>query len=298
MSRADRPNRRSAASATGGPAARPVSRRDTPPATAVRGGTRAESTPPAGYWLGGRRPVLNAVRSGRAGRVAVAEGARFEDLLAAAAEQGLRVERLARVEVDRLAGGDAHGCAAWVRPPRAVDLADVLRDVQGLRPCLLVLCDHIQDPHNLGAIARTADAVGAAAVIIPERRAAGVTPAAERASAGALGALPHVVVHNLAWALDQCRQSGFWTYGLAPDGDVDYAAADFADRAVLVVGAEGQGLGALVRRHCDQLIRLPMWGHVESLNASVAAGVLMYAWARQQRAAGVRPGRAGPLTSQ
>lgn len=227
--------------------------------------------------------MLAAVRGGRAQRIAVAEGARFEELMAAAGECGLPVERVPRATVDRLAGGDAHGCCAWVDPPRPSDLLELLQILKGVRPCLLVVGDHLEDPHNLGAIARTADGVGASGLILPDRRAAGVSAAVERASAGALGSLPHALVHNLSWALDQCRNAGFWTYGLAPDGAVDYAAADFADRAVLVVGAEGRGLGSVVSAHCDQLLRLPMWGHVESLNASVAAGVLMYAWARQQR---------------
>ncbi len=277
MSPRHRPNRREF-----GGAARPNA-----PGRGAIGGDVPERRPDAGngpgYWLGGRRPVLSAIRGGRAVRVAIAEGARFDEAVTAAAAAGLPVDRMPRADVDRLAGGDAHGCAAWVRPPLPTDLVETLERLSGQRPCLMIAADHIQDPHNLGAIARTADAVGAAALLIPDRRAAGVTAAAERAAAGAFGALPHVSVHNLAWALDQCRHAGFWTYGLSPEGDVDYTQADFADRAVLVVGAEGRGLGALVQRHCDRLIRLPMWGSVESLNASVAAGVLMYAWARQRR---------------
>ncbi len=297
MSRADRPARGAARSATGGRAPAPTSRRDDFRASARKPDRASGAVVEDGYWLGGRHPVLAAVHDGRARRVAVAEGARFEELQTSAAERGLLLERLPRAEVDRLAGGDAHGCAAWVRPPHPAELSDTLRRLDGIRPCLLVVGDHIQDPHNLGAIARTADAVGAAGLIVPDRRAAGVTAAAERASAGALGALPHVPVHNLTWALDECRQAGFWTYGLAPDGEVEYMQADFADRAVLVVGAEGRGLGSLVSRHCDQRIRLPMWGTVASLNASVAAAVLMYAWVRQHR--GDRSGpRPGPLTSQ
>ena len=296
MSRADRPGRGDARSAARGRGSASARRGDLAAPMANAG--RPPQVPQGdAYWLGGRRPVLAAVQAGRARKVALAEGARFDDLHSAAAERGLVVERLPRAEVDRFAGGDAHGCAALVRPPRPADLTDTLRRLDGIRPCLLVVGDHIQDPHNVGAIARTADAVGASALIVPDRRAAGITAAAERASAGALGSLPHVPVHNLTWALDECRQAGFWTYGLAPDGEIDYEQADFAERAVLVVGAEGRGLGTLVSRHCDQRIRLPMWGTVASLNASVAAGVLMYAWVRQHRGHG--PGaRTAPLTSQ
>jgi 23S rRNA (guanosine2251-2'-O)-methyltransferase len=247
-----------------------------------------------GYWLSGRRAVLAALRAGRATRLVVAEGAQgtLGPILAAAAEAGVAAEALPRAEVDRLAGTEAQGCAAWVRRLPPADLDDTLQALQGRSPCLLVACDHIQDPHNLGAIARTAEAAGAAALVLPERRAAGVTAAAERVSAGALQALTHVVVHNVAWALGRCRRAGFWVYGLAPDGAADYAEVEFAPRAVIVVGAEGRGLGTAVRRACDLTVRLPMRGTVESLNASVAAGVLLYAWLRSvERGSGRAPAR-------
>jgi 23S rRNA (guanosine2251-2'-O)-methyltransferase len=251
------------------------------PHGARRASGRSAPASAAGYWLGGRRPVLAALRSGRARRVAVAEGAHgLDELLAAAAAARVQVSRLPRQEVDRLAGSPAHGCAAEVRPAVAVALDALIARCAGEPRALLVACDHIQDPHNLGAIARTADAAGAAGLILPERRAAGITAAAERTSAGALGALPCATVHNLAWAIEQCRRAGFWCYGAAPDGEVDYTRADFAARSVLVVGSEGAGLGRVVRRSCDRIVRLPMWGAVESLNAAVAAGILMYEWAR------------------
>ena len=251
------------------------------------------------YWLSGRRPVAAALRAGRALRIAVADGAGgLDELLSAAAERRVPVQRMPRAALDRLADEEAHGCAAEVRPPAPTDLGELLARVPGRQRALLLACDHLQDPQNLGAVARTAEAVGAAGLILPDRRAAGVTAAAERASAGALAALPHAVVHNLSWALDRCREAGFWIYGAAADGAVDYAEADFASRTVLVIGAEGSGLGQVVRKRCDRLVRLPLWGGVESLNAAVAAGVLMYEWARTA----ARPVRAAgafrPLTTQ
>jgi 23S rRNA (guanosine2251-2'-O)-methyltransferase len=255
-----------------------------------------------GYWLSGRQAVLAAVRAGRARRLVLAEGAArsLGTLLAAAAAAGVSPELLPRRQVDGLAGTDAQGCAAWVRRLPAAGLEEVLAAVAGRSPCLLVACDHLQDPHNLGAVARSAEAVGAQALLLPDRRAAPVSAAAERVSAGALQALPHACVHNLAWALRRCREAGLWIYGLDPDGEADFRQVAFAPRAVLAVGNEGAGLGRTVRAACDVLVRLPMRGTVESLNAAVAAGVLLYGWLRAVEAAPGggrtprRPEAAGP----
>lgn len=229
-----------------------------------------------------------ALARGRVRRLAVLPGAGGLDrLIAEAAGAGIPLLRLGRAELDRLAGGDAQGCAAWVDPLPSVDLDDRLAAIDPRAPALLVACDHLQDPRNLGAIARTAAAVGAGGLIIPDRRAAGLGAGAERTAAGALQALPCILVHNLTWALDRCRATGFWCYGAAADGALDYAEADFAPRTVLVLGAEGRGLAPLVRRHCDALVRLPMRGGVQSLNAAVAAGILMYEWVRQAGAEGL-----------
>jgi len=239
------------------------------------------------YWLGGRQAVQAAMGRGRVRRLVVAEGATGLDALCVAASAaGIPAVRASRAEVDRLAGTDAQGCVAMVDPILPVDLETRLAQLPGERGALLVACDHVQDPHNLGAIARTAEAVGAAGLIIPAHRAAGLSAGAERAAAGALQSLPCIVVHNLTWALDRCRNAGFWTYGAALDGAVDFTQAGFAARTVLVVGAEGRGLSPLVRRHCDALVRLPMRGTVQSLNAAVAAGILMYEWVRHTAVAG------------
>jgi 23S rRNA (guanosine2251-2'-O)-methyltransferase len=225
--------------------------------------------------------VSSALERGRVRRLAILEDGRGLDPLAkAAAAHGLAVERLPRRALDTLVGGDAQGCAALVDPLRPVSLDELLAGLSQRRRALLVALDHIQDPHNLGAVARSADAAGAAGLVLPERRAAGVTGAAERASAGALQCLPLAEVHNLVLALERCQKAGFWIYGSAPDGEVEYTRADFAARSVLVIGAEERGLSALVRRRCDRVLRLPMYGQVQSLNASVAAALLMYEWAR------------------
>lgn len=236
----------------------------------------------APYWLSGRQAVAAALRRGRVHRlVLAADAGGLEALAAAALAARVPVERSPRAAVDRLADTDAQGCAALVDPIAPVALEECLAAVAPGAPALLVACDHLLDPHNLGAIARTAEAVGAAGMIIPERRAAGLSAGAERSAAGALQSLPCALVHNLPWALDRCRAAGFWTYGAAVDAPADFAQVGFAPRSVLVVGAEAKGLAPLVRRHCDALVRLPMRGSVQSLNAAVAAGVLMYAWLRE-----------------
>jgi 23S rRNA (guanosine2251-2'-O)-methyltransferase len=172
-----------------------------------------------------------------------------------------------------------------------VDLDTLLGAAAGPAPALLVALGHLQDPRNVGAIARTAAAVAATGLIMPERRAAPLGSAAERASAGVLGALPCAVVHNLSWALDRCRSGRLWVYGAAPDGAEAHTAVDWDRHAVLLLGAEGPGLGPELRKRCDVLVRLPMWGEVGSLNAAVAAGVLLYEWARRWRETPPGPSR-------
>ena len=196
---------------------------------------------------------------------------RAGEMLNVAASAGVRVERLARGECDRLAETRSQGVAARVRFSYS-DLEPILETPQGL----LVFLDGIEDPHNLGAIVRTAEAAGALAVVVPARRSAMVTSAVVRASAGAALQLPICRPTNLVRALEQARKAGFWVIGLdhTAESVLESAAADA--RTALVVGGEGRGLGRLVRESCDSLANLPMVGRVESLNASVAAALAIY----------------------
>ena len=188
----------------------------------------------------------------------------------------MRVDEVDRDAVDELAEGQVHQGVVAVAPPFPyADLDRVLTGISGEKR-LLVALDGITDPHNLGSIARTAEAVGADALVVPARRASGVTPGGE-GRAGALAHLPVVRVTNLVRALEQAKDAGCWVVGLDADGDVDVADCDLLDEpVVLVVGSEGDGLAHLTRVQCDQLVRLPMRGRVASLNASVAAAVAMY----------------------
>jgi 23S rRNA (guanosine2251-2'-O)-methyltransferase len=147
---------------------------------------------------------------------------------------------------------------------------------------MLVVLDGVEDPHNLGAVIRTAHAAGAGAVIIPERRAAGVTDVVAKAAAGALEHLPVVRVTNINRTLEDLKQRGMWIYGLDERGTEAYDRIDYAAKSVLVLGAEGGGLHEQVRKHCDVLVRIPLAGKISSLNVSVAAGIVLFEWKRRR----------------
>lgn len=201
------------------------------------------------------------------------------ELVDLAAAAGVPVETVPRAQLDARAEGGVHqGVVATAPPLPTWRVADLLAraEARGEAP-LLVALDGITDPHNLGAIARTAEAVGAHGLLLPGRRAAPVTPASEKAAAGAFAHLPVAVVGNLVRTLADLHERGVWSLGLAGDEGVDLASHPLAgEPCVLVVGAEGAGLSRLVRERCDALVALPMRGEVGSLNASVAAGVALY----------------------
>lgn len=233
----------------------------------------------------GLHPVRELLRAGRpVRRVAVASGRTDSDVLAElldlARSAGVQVDRVDRDELDGRAEGLVHqGVVATAPPFPYADLHQVLdHAARDGRAPLLVALDGVTDPHNLGSICRTAEAVGADAVIVPGRRAASVTPTVEKSAAGALAHLPVVQVTNLVRTLTDIADRPVWSLGLAGEGDVEIADSHLlADPVVLVVGAEGSGLSRLTRDTCDQLVRLPMRGRVGSLNASVATAVALYA---------------------
>jgi 23S rRNA (guanosine2251-2'-O)-methyltransferase len=221
--------------------------------------------------LYGRQPVREALRAGRrpVERVWATRGAASEQWLR---EGGVAVEEVdARVVAER-AGTDAHqGVAAAVGPYPYADGEELL----AVPDPLLVVLDEVQDPQNLGAIARTAECAGATGLVIPRHRSAEVTPAAAKASAGAVEHLPVARVRNVADYLAAAKQAGCWTYGADTAGE-PYDAQDYAGGVVLVLGAEGKGLRPRVRDACDVLVALPMRGRIGSLNVSAAASALLY----------------------
>ncbi len=195
------------------------------------------------------------------------------------------VRFLQRTELDRMAGNAAHqGVVAVTSAKQYNDLADVIAAKRG-NYSLIVVLDGVEDPHNLGAILRTADAAGANGVVIPERRAAAVTGTVTKASAGASEHLPIAKVTNIARSVEELKENNVWTVGLDERGAKTYDSLDYKMDCALVLGGEGKGLHDLVKRKCDFLVSIPMLGKVPSLNVSVAAAVVLYEIVRQRRAA-------------
>lgn len=231
----------------------------------------------------GINPVLEALRAGRVRELRVSrEGGRVQELLALAAECGVRVRRIPADALDRAARSGVHqGVVAVLEDLRDYSIDELIRAAPG--PPLLVVLDGIEDPHNLGAILRTADAVGVDGVVVQRRRSAALGGAAAKASAGAVAHVRIATVVNIARALDELKAAGVWTVGLAGDAATRYDAVDFTLPTAIVLGGEGAGLRRLVRERCDVLAAIPLRGRVESLNVSVAAGVTLFEAARQRR---------------
>ena len=215
------------------------------------------------------------------------DDARQRELLRLAKENGLTVAMAQVADLDRLCGGAAHqGVVAEVRASAALNengLLDLL--VASASPALVLVLDGVTDPHNLGACLRTADAAGVVAVVAPRDRAVGLTPAVRKVAAGAAETVPFAQVTNIARSLRDLKAAGLWIVGTAADADRELHAADLTGPLAIVMGSEGQGLRRLTRDSCDFCIRLPMLGAVESLNVSVATGIVLFEALRQRRKA-------------
>lgn len=217
----------------------------------------------------------------RVSKLLVARGlepAFLEKLTRMAGVGGIKPQFVPREHLDKLSENGTHqGVLAYVTAPKAKDLDDVVDGVTGA--ALLVALDHVQDPRNLGAIARTAEAAGATAIVVPENRSATLTGTVVKTSAGAALRLPIVTVVNLRRSLEELKKRDFWVVGLSGDAEVSLFDEKLPDRCVLVAGAEGQGLSELTRKTCDMVVKLPMCKPTESLNAAVATGLATYQWA-------------------
>ena len=242
-------------------------------------------------YIVGRNPVIERLQreSQDVEKICLAEGSthsRIRQIITMAEQVGIPIEHCPRRELDRLEPAVPHqGVIAFVRTPHYSDLSSILAKVQhSERDALLVMLDGVQDPRNLGAILRTADAANANAVIIPKNRAVGITAAVHKASAGASAYIPIVKVTNLARTIDTLKKAGIWVAGATGDASFLYTEADFNVPLCLVFGGEGEGIRRLVKEKCDYLVHLPMLGNIESLNVSVAAGVLLYEVLRQRAA--------------
>jgi 23S rRNA (guanosine2251-2'-O)-methyltransferase len=230
----------------------------------------------------GIHPVKEALVAGRPlDRVLVAKGAggpKIQEIVDLCRQRKVAVRFEPREALDRNAGGNSNhqGIVAIGAEKEYEEFDNVVGSD------LIIVLDGVEDPHNLGAILRSASAAGAGAVVIPERRAVGVTETVAKAAAGALEHMKIVRVTNIAQAIEKFKKSGYWIYGIDERGDRSYDKAGFDAKTVIVLGAEGNGLHDNVRKACDFLLRIPMSGPIPSLNVSVAAGIVMFDWKRQR----------------
>ncbi len=231
----------------------------------------------------GIHPVREALAAGRPlDRVLVAKGAggpRIQEIVDLCRQKKVALRFEERGALDRaIGGGGKHQGVIAFGAEKQYSALDAIT-----QSSLIIALDGVEDPHNLGAIVRSAGAVGAGGVVIPERRAVGVTETVAKAAAGALEHVPIVRVVNLSQALKDLKEDGYWVYGLDERGDREYTDADYAAKSVVVLGAEGHGLHDKIRESCDFLLRIPMEGAVPSLNVSVAAGIVLFDWKRQKK---------------
>lgn len=240
----------------------------------------------------GRNAVTEALKSGRAvNRLLVAEGdgqGSIREIVRLARESGAVVETVARSKIEAVARGFRHqGVLAYTSPVDYMPLDELLEAARAKSDApFLILLDELEDPHNLGAILRTADAVGVDGVLIPRRRSCPLSATVAKTSAGAVEYVPVARIGNIAQTIKALKDEGFWIIGADMDGTADYFDADLTGATVLVVGSEGRGISRIVRDNCDILVRIPMLGKINSLNVSVAGAVLMYESLRQRQQKG------------
>ena len=236
----------------------------------------------------GRNPVMEALKSGKAlDTIYVNEnaGGSIGAITRIARERGIVIKNVSDQKLTQMCGGASHqGIIASGACAEYVSVEDILAisKKKGTAP-FVIICDEIEDPHNLGAIIRTAEAAGADGIIIPKRRSASLNATVFKTSAGAASWLPVARVANLGAAIDELKKNGIWIYGTDASGE-NYSDTSFTGPIGLVIGSEGFGMGRLIRDKCDFLVKLPMYGKITSLNASVAAGIFMYEAVRQRAA--------------
>ena len=236
----------------------------------------------------GRNPVLEAVRSGREiDRLLVAHGVTggsVTEIIAKCKAKGILIKEISPQKLDYYCGGANHqGVAVMFASQKYSTVEEILETakLKNENP-FIIICDEIEDPHNLGAIIRTAEASGVHGIIIPKRRSASLNATVAKSASGALEYMKVARVTNIANTIDALKKSGVWVFGADMDGE-DYTKTDFNIPCAIVIGNEGNGIGLLTAKKCDGIISLPMCGKINSLNASVAAGVLMYEVVRKRR---------------
>ncbi|MCO6510151.1 MAG: 23S rRNA (guanosine(2251)-2'-O)-methyltransferase RlmB [Aridibacter famidurans] len=243
--------------------------------------------------LYGVMPVLEALRSesGRVEKVLIAEGKphqRIREIRALAREQGVPCRNVPRSVIERAVGREANhqGVLAYAASAGYADADDLIGKLAGKTASLCLVLDGIEDPHNLGAIIRSAECAGVDAVFVPERRAAGLTDTVAKASAGAVGFVNVARVTNVNRLIDELKEAGFWIAGAAGEASLIHSDHDWKGKWAIVLGSEGSGIHKLTREKCDVLVKIPLYGRIDSLNVSVAAGVLLFEAMRQREASG------------
>ncbi|MBQ5316222.1 MAG: 23S rRNA (guanosine(2251)-2'-O)-methyltransferase RlmB [Oscillospiraceae bacterium] len=237
----------------------------------------------------GRNPVMEALKSGKAIDIIYTDpdaGGSISSITRIAKERGIVIKSVSSAKLSQMCAGASHqGVIASGACAEYVSVEDILAVSarKGTAP-FIIICDEIEDPHNLGAIIRTAEAAGADGIIVPKRRSASLNATVYKTSAGAASWLPVARVANIPQTIDTLKQNGIWIFGTDAAGE-SYTKADLTCPAALVIGSEGFGMGRLVREKCDYLVSLPMLGKITSLNASVAAGIFMYEAVRQRTGA-------------
>lgn len=232
-------------------------------------------------FIGGRNPVIEALKSGRdINKIWIAEGSQkgsIQQIVGLAKESNVMVQYVPKKKIEQMVSENHQGVVASVAAYQYAELDDLFQKAEqkGEDPFILIL-DELEDPHNLGSIMRTADAAGAHGIIIPKRRAVGLTSTVAKASTGAIEHIPVARVTNLSRAVEELKERGVWVAGTDANGKQDFRQLDGTLPIGLIIGSEGKGMSRILRDKCDFLVQLPMIGHVTSLNASVAASILMY----------------------
>ena len=240
-----------------------------------------------GEYIIGRNAVSEALKSGRVIETVFLQDTlnigSIQSLMDKIRESGITFKKVKKAKLDMMSkNGNHQGVIALVGAKKSATVEEILEIAKKRgEPPFVIVADEIEDPHNLGAIIRTAECVGAHGVIIPKRHSAGITESVSKSAAGAIEYVAVAKVSNIAQTLDKLKENGLWIYGADMKGQT-WCETDFKGAAALVIGSEGKGIGRLIREKCDFIVSLPMSGHINSLNASVAAGILMYEVRRQR----------------
>lgn len=234
--------------------------------------------------VAGRNAVTELLKSGREIEyVMIAKGAggSLRPIVAQCRQRGIVVKEMPKAKLDmKLQGLNHQGVAAIAACAEYAELDDIIKNAQNVQNPIIVVLDEVEDPHNLGAVIRTAEAAGVCGIIIPKRRSAGLNSTVAKVAAGAVEYVPVARVSNISAAIDTLKAAGFWIYGADMDGQNLYDT-DISGKTALVIGSEGHGISRIVREKCDFIVSIPMFGQINSLNASVAAGVIIYETVRK-----------------